>query len=1034
MPLRFGSGFGRLWAEESRRMYRHAGKALLRASRASARSAPEEWPDLSTDADAEGWRTWLLRVWSRRETAEAITLASPPLARRVEEICAGKRLKAKEVRSAVVSVVRYVLRETARPTPFGLFAGAAPMEFGPVAKARWGHRHRVTARADAEWLADVIAGLETCPELLERLPVMVNNLRSVRGGRLALLSGSTRVEIRYTPAVRAVERAAHVPIRFSVLAQDLADEFPAASPSMIREMLTELVAQRFLVTSLRPPATVVDALAHVIDQLREVGAEDVATVAATVRELRAVQADLDCYGNAAPGEREQERAQVVQRMRGLSQAGKSPMAVDLRLDCDVKLPEEVAHEMEAAASALLRLTRQPSGKRAWRDYHAVFVDRYGVGAVVPVAELVNPDTGLGFPAGYPGSSFDPPTQPSRTDRDDRLLALVHQAALTGRDEIVLDDEAIADLAGDVDTVRMPPHVELSARIHAGSLDALDRGEFTLTVSPARAAGTMTGRFTPDPSTGLGEVYASLPTLDDDAIPAQLSFPPAYAHAENISRTPRFLYHVIALGEHRAPGEDGVIPLEDLAVTADWHRLRLVSLSLRRPVEPQVFHALRLDKQPPPIARFLANLPRGSVAAYTEFDWGTALRLPYLPRVRYGRAVLSPAQWRISAADLTTAGADWPRWRAALGQWQHRWRLPEVVELRDADRVLRLDLTQPAHAAILRTHLERSGEAVLTEAGEEAGLGWLDGHAHEIAVPLMSTGPVAPSPLADGRPLIKVANTDGHLPGSPESEWLYCKVYVHADRQTEVIAEHLPRLLDHLDGAPHWWFLRYRDLHDPDHLRLRIRVANRHEYGAYAITVGAWTDQMRREGLTRRLVLDTYCPEFGRYGDGPAMAAAESVFAADSAVVLTQLRHIPEAAAPHTAVTAANIVDIACGFSGSIEAGMGWLIDHARNDRPAPAPRAILDQAVALADPSRDFAAMLDLPGGETLAAAWARRRAALAAYRQQLPNGADTDSVLDSLLHLHHVRALGLDRDSERLCRRLARSAALAWRAKREHR
>lgn len=508
--------------------------------------------------------------------------------------------------------------------------------------------------------------------------------------------------------------------------------------------------------------------------------------------------------------------------------------------------------MEAAASVLLCLTAQPGGLQAWRDYHAVFLERYGIGTLVPVIELIDPDTGLGFPAGYPGSLFDPPAQPALSARDDRLLVLVHHAALDGRDDIVLDDDTISGLvAGDLDAARIPPHVELSARIHAESQDALDRGEFTLTVSPARAAGTMTGRFTSDASTGMAEVFQGLPTTTADAIAAQLSFPPVYPHAENVARTPQFLSHVIVLGEHRAPGQDGVIALDDLAVTADWNQMHLVSLALRRPVEPQVFHALRLDKQFPTIARFLAALPRGRTAAYAEFDWGAASKLPHLPRVRYGRAVLSPARWRITAADLPT-GNNWSVWRSALGQWQHRWRLPDTVELRDADRMLRLDLTEPAHAAILRAHLDRSGHAVLTEAPDEAGHGWLDGHAHEVAVPLLSTRPPARSPLTSGRPLVQVAtNAYGHLPGSPESEWFFAKVYIHPDRQSEVIAGHLPRLLAALGGNPQWWFLRYRDPHDPDHLRLRIRVTRPEEYGACATAVGAWVGQLRREGVVRR---------------------------------------------------------------------------------------------------------------------------------------------------------------------------------------
>ena len=50
--------------------------------------------------------------------------------------------------------------------------------------------------------------------------------------------------------------------------------------------------------------------------------------------------------------------------------------------------------------------------------------------------------------------------------------------------------------------------------------------------------------------------------------------------------------------------------------------------------------------------------------------------------------------------------------------------------------------------------------------------------------------------------------------------------------------------------------------------------------------------------------------------------------------------------------------------------------------------------------------------------------------RQQLPPEADLDRVVESLLHMHHNRAIGIAPDSERTCRRLARQAALAWRTR----
>jgi lantibiotic biosynthesis protein len=47
-----------------------------------------------------------------------------------------------------------------------------------------------------------------------------------------------------------------------------------------------------------------------------------------------------------------------------------------------------------------------------------------------------------------------------------------------------------------------------------------------------------------------------------------------------------------------------------------------------------------------------------------------------------------------------------------------------------------------------------------------------------------------------------------------------------------------------------------------------------------------------------------------------------------------------------------------------------------------------------------------------------------------LPPEANLDVVLESLLHMHHNRAIGIDQDSERVCRRLARQAALTCRAR----
>src|SRR5262249_24429888 len=182
------------------------------------------------------------------------------------------------------------------------------------------------------------------------------------------------------------------------------------------------------------------------------------------------------------------------------------------------------------------------------------------------------------------------------------------------------------------------------------------------------------------------------------------------------------------------------------------------------------------------------------------------------------------------------------------------------------------------------------------------------------------------------------------------------------------------------------FLRYRDPTDGHHLRLRIRVVSPGEYGSCAAVVGAWAGNLRRLGLIRRLVFDTYEPEVGRFGIGPALAAAESVFATDSVAVLAQLRHAPPAkVAPH-ALTAGSMVNLICGFTGSVEAGMAWLVNHA-DPLSVPIPRDLLPQAISTIIPG----GARDEPGWTELAGSWHARDISLAGYRRHLSNDHDAE-------------------------------------------
>jgi thiopeptide-type bacteriocin biosynthesis protein len=1018
-----------------------AGVILVRATTDPGGLLPSEDPDLSRGETAEPGRAWLAQAWQRADVREAIRLASPALSRQIDQTLRGAQ-GAVQVRRAVISLAAYLLRWQGRATPFGLFAGVAAVRAGCEPTVQWGQAHKITARADAAWLAAVAGQLERHPELLERLPVVANNAAFVRGDRLVIPGlppddrpgeiGPLEVSVRGTRPVLDAMQIARNPCRFGDLVASLSVRYPAVPPTRVRAMLTELVTQGALITTLHAPMTVPDALLHLITQLRAADVGEVSDLADLPAHLQAIHEDLTRFELAAPAAAPgtSRGAELTSRMRAVCDVPEQPIAVDVALDCDLSVPDLVIREAEKAASTLLRLTPYPFGYPHWKDYHVRFKSRYGIGALVPVSDLAQADTGLGLPAGCLGSAY-PAAAPVLTPRDNTLLALAQQALLDSCGEVVLTEPVIQALTvGDPADRILPPRAELAFRIDAASCDAIADGEFSLVVTGVpRSGSSMAGRFAdflpvPDRSS-LADTYRASDAQEANVIAAQLSFPARRRHGENVARTPRLLDRVISLSELHDQ-RDYLIGLDDLAVGANARELYLMQLSTGSRVEPRVLHALEAGILTPPLARFLAEVTTARCAVYTSFGWGAAARLPYLPRVRSGRTVLCSARWLLTTADLPMRSASWPAWDSALNAWRLRWRLPEAVMLGQGELRLPLSLDRQLHRFVLRARLDRAGEVELHEAPSHDDLAWA-GRACEFLQPLRLTNPGAARRRTATPLRRRTEQNAGHLPGI--SCWLHAQIHGHPERQDEILAGHLPRLFNAWNHPPPWWYSRHRELTRPgddQHLDLYLRLPGPEAYGDAATRVGQWAAGLHNCALVPHLRLCTYRPETGRFGHGPAMTAAEDVFAADSAAALAQITMAVGTGLPAQALAAASFVNLAVSYATTPTSGVRWLIRELNQDRGRP-ERSVRDTALKLADPRGGHAALRALPGGQSVLVAWQQRSDALAVYRTRLAAQRNPTPVLRSLLHLHHVRSLGVEPQRERDSNSLARAAALAW-------
>jgi len=1053
--------------------FRTTGATLVRAAAVTELPLPP-LPDLTLSGAgaAAGWVVWLRRVWSVADARDAIEHASPVLAARIEALLVAQGPGDRETRRVTLAVLRYLIRLTGRPTPHGLFAGTVAARFAAHPALRCGSEHVAVAGADGGWLDELIRAMESQPAVLDALLVVANTTVTMRGGRLVVpyqsspdTHGRDRVvdvTLRATRPVRTAIEEARSPVVFGDLRAKILAEDGRGSAAEVTTLLTTLVARRVLITSLHAPSTEPDALGHLVRALNSAGPT---IPAGTLREAHEL---LRRHRHEPPAARRALRTRAAAAMHRLAPVGRRhPVTVDLRLDADITLPDAVAREAERAALLLARLTPRPAGTAVWADYHLRFYQRFGPGTHVPLLDAVA-DHGVGWPDGYPGAALAAPRH-APTRRDDTLLTLAQSAALDGVREVVLDDALIDTLdQGDQTPVRLPPHLELRARLDAPDLDALRDGRFHLAVtSVSRAAAVASGRFLPllDPP-DRRRLTGAL-TDRDDALPAQLSFPPLDPTTSHVTRTVRVLPVVISLAEHRDPAAADVLTPADLAVSCDSDRLYLTAPDLGVRVDAHSTHALNLRHHTPPLARFLIELTSAHHGQVTELDWGAAARLPFLPRLRYGRIVLSPARWRLSAAELPGRDVAWPVWDHALESWRARRRMPHRILLVDQDRRLPLDLDAQAHRVLLREHLATASHAVIEEAPDDDAAAWFHGRAHDIVVPL-TTAPSsvrrpAGSSVTPPRPTprrVVRAGEHGQTPGA--STLLFVKLYGDPQRQDVVLAEHLPALLAAWGTSePRWWFLRFQEGRE-HYLRLRIALptAEPEVFGEATGRVAGWADRLRRDGLLREIAIATSYPDTGRWGSGAAYVGAQAVFAADSRAVLTQLA---QPARPHHHVlAAANLTALAVGFTGGVDLAARWLLDHTPASPPSPIPRPVFTAAQRLADPDGDFRALRAAAGGAAVTAPWGAREQALIRYRSYFTSadttgpdsagtrtdaqristpltggertrpvkpdteGVDPDAVLGSLLHGHFLRARGVDAQDKAVCLYLARVAALS--------
>ena len=865
------------------------------------------------------------------EFRDTLFVASPSLAAAVDPW--RKDPDSDKGRATERSLVSYVMRAAARPTPFGLFAGCTTGTIGARTCLRLEgmNRYRRHTRLDMDYLWTLAEAVERDPGLREELEYRPNSSLYQVGDRLlfaeARQSRASRsyrlVAVEATPYLMQTLARAQDGARLGALAAALVDEDVTRADA--DEYITELADSQVLVGDVRlqltgPPTT--DTFVATLDRY-ERSAGFARQIGAAVGALSAIDAD----GIGVPAERYRAVAAVLDGLP-VSPEPSRFVQVDLAKPADeVTLGTAVVSELLRGVEVLHAFSRyrRHEGLRQFREQ---FTRRYET-REVPLAQALDEENGIGFERSSSPSAEVAPLLaglPLRQDRDNPaqwirrdafLLDKLTRALAAGSSEITIEP-AEAAAVRDSASPPLPDAFDVQAALAADGDQPAGSDDFQVVLHAVSgpSGARLLGRFlhADDELHELVRAHlAAEEMVHPERVYAEVVHLPEGRVGNILSRPVLRGYEIPYLGCSGAPA-DRQLPLSDLLVSVQGGRIVLRSRRLGCEVVPRLTTAHNHIWRSLGVYRFLCALQCQQVVPGIKWDWGPLGSAPFLPRVVSGRVILSRARWNLGEGEL--AAFREPRGAgmfAAVQRLRERLRLPRYLALAAGDNELMIDLDNVLSLETLAHEVRGWTSVPLVEMvpgpDQLCASGPEGQFTHQVIVPFVRPSPQpttqpttqrTPKARRATQPATRRATHPARRSAAapctrrfpPGSEWLYVKLFTGTATADQVLLPVAREIGSSLadGGADQWFFIRYGD---PDwHLRLRVHGTPDRLLHETLSLLHRVTAPMLDAGLLWRVQLDSYEREVERYGGEAGIRLAESAFHADSDAVLEVVRQLP----------------------------------------------------------------------------------------------------------------------------------------------
>ncbi|AUJ71746.1 lantibiotic dehydratase [Pseudoalteromonas sp. NC201] len=852
----------------------------------------------------------MLSAWlATPGVVEALYVASPSLLERLEQW--REKPNSKQGKKVALALLRYLIRMSSRPTPFGLFSGIHTGKIGSETRLvsdNAEHDSRKT-RLDMFLLSAVrshLAETEAKSDSLSYLPNPSHYFIADQCRYIETYLSDDSMQYRLS-AVDSDEyfitmlELAKQKLSFSQLIEQFCHRYNEAEYDEVSAYLEELISEGVLIPDIPLPLTGDSPDIALIKALKTIAPAEIYTkVEQAVNDL----AIMDEKGHATP-EEYQTIFNYLSELPVKVQENKLFQSDTYRafLHCEMSRQEvaRVNKQLQLIAS-LNRSTKQNPLENFISKFNARFEGQF-----VPLDMVLDDESGIsvstetGYDAPLVGglqlgrANSGQSSSPEYTELDHIIEQAVTLPSNLGTSCVALTSSELKQRVKDKVELNLPRSMAVMLSLFE---DEKSNPVFKFNGCYGPSAANLLGRFCHLDETLKESVIHHLEqehSHSEDVIFAEIVHMPEGRPGNVIARPHLRQYEIVFMADSSLDPEYQ-IPLSDLYVWVESQQVKLWSKRLDKRIIPRLSSAHNFSARSLSAYKFLCMLQHQE-SETPKFSLPSSLRnATYVPRIMLDNLILHEKTWRIERKELEALLVNQSIEENKLQQLKDKYLLDDWVSFAAGDNVLTLSLSQSAMVEVLLMetkgrHTVELSEVLASQFAPRVTDTQGRHYTNEIIVPLLNESAASHTHYIE-KPLENITATPISRRFSAGSEWLSLKIYSGNTIVEQLLYEQLLPLIEENSALfDKWFFIRYGD---PDwHLRLRFQGKPEVLCGELLPKLNQLLSPMIESSQLHKVELMTYEREVERYGGPQSMALIESLFMFDSELIAKSCQLVAE---------------------------------------------------------------------------------------------------------------------------------------------